>query len=279
MRSAVKKPDIKPASILKAQTRTDLPAKVPEHKIAPKISYAAVNKTRHQRAARMIKSPAVSRYGDVSDAPVHQAGASVSVLTESEEHHRNGHIPVAAQQVYEKVPDIFEQAVAHATSHEQTYQPERKSKRRARAIGLVGASVLVLLLVGVISYFNTANISLAVASYRAGVHAKLPAKELEGFDFGSLDYEPGNVVINFTSPEDSRQYNITQQTSSWDSQALLSNFVTSVGDNYKTYQKAGRTVYLVGNNVATWVDSGVWYTVDGNSSLDSNQVLELASSM
>jgi hypothetical protein len=123
------------------------------------------------------------------------------------------------------------------------------------------------------------DLSLKVASYRAGLHAKLPAQSPSGFNFGYLDYKPGNVTANFTSPADGRQFNITQKSSDWDSQALLSNFVSSANSAYKTYQRAGRTVYLLGNNTATWVDSGIWYTVDGNSSLSSSQLLELATSM
>jgi len=36
---------------------------------------------------------------------------------------------------------------------------------------------------------------------------------------------------------------------------------------------------VLSNNTATWVDSGILYTVDGNAALTSSQLLELASSM
>jgi hypothetical protein len=107
----------------------------------------------------------------------------------------------------------------------------------------------------------------------------MPAEQPAGFTFGYLDYKPGNVTVNFHSPSDSRQFNITQKASNWDSEALLSNFVATANSAYKTYQQAGRTVYLLSDDTATWVDSGVWYTVNGNSSLSPSQLLEVASSM
>jgi hypothetical protein len=324
MRSAVKKPVIKSSAVIKAQTRTDLLAKVPMQTVAPKISYNSVNQVRHRRAERMIKSPAVSRYS-ASAAGANMSGVHSMPVTapqiqpsnQTAQHYAFASVPAAkpttsqqsrpqaaqyrtSQRIASQRPaniqrpsavplsemaempkmDIFEQALADATSHEQTYESGKvKGKRGRRLFGFISASVVALFLVGFLAYQNLPSLSLQLASYRSGLHATMPASSPSGFTFGFLSYSPGNVTVNFTSPQDSRQFNITQKASSWDSQALLSNFVSSANSAYKTYSRAGRTVYLLGNNTATWVDSGVWYTVDGNSSLSTAQLLDVAGSM
>jgi len=329
MRSAVKKPVIKSEAVIKAQTRTDLLAKVPLQTVAPKISYNSVNQVRHRRAERMIKSPAVSRY---SAATTVVSGANMSgvfagsaapqqlqSVNQSAQHYAFASTPAASpatskmsrpqpgqyrsaqmsQRAATQQPariqrpstaplsnlsdmpkmDIFEQALADASSHEQTYEGKKTKGKRGRVFGFVSATVVALFLIGFLAYQNIPSLSLELASYRSGLHATMPASSPSGFTFGFLSYSPGNVTVNFTSPQDSRQFNITQKASSWDSQALLSNFVSSANSAYKTYSRAGRTVYLLGNNTATWVDSGIWYTVDGNSSLSTAQLLDVASSM
>ncbi len=315
MRSAVSKPVIKSPAVIKAQTRTDLLATVPQQTVAPKLSVTHIDPVRHRRAERMIQSPAISRFADTSASSsqvkyainmpaqpvtrprpqlvgqdfisptqprrISDTRPPVSHASHRPAVHTAGR-PVAHSMTASSAAhhdDIFEKALAEAKSHEQTYEGARgKVRRRRHILRYVTGSLIAVFLLGFLAYHNAPNLSMQVASYKAGLHAKFPAQQPLGFTFGYLDYQPGNVTINFTSP-DSRQFHITQKASSWDSQALLSNFVASANSAYKTYQQAGRTVYLLGNNTATWVDSGVWYTVDGNSSLSSKQLLELASSM
>ena len=305
MRSAVSKPAITSPAVIKAQTRTDLLAVAPKTTVVPKMSYNSVNPVRHRRAERMMQSPAVSRYAKLS-AAIPATTYKLAVPTQTSRPHQDHHsqathsidglrsatsphapigihssraLPVIKSPEHTET-DIFKMALADATSHEQTYNHKlHKGKKRSRLLRLATGSLIALFLLGFLAYQNTPSLSLKIASYRSGLDAKLPASQPNGYNFGYLSYEPGNVIVNFTSPADSRQFNITQKASSWDSQALLSNFVTSANTAYETYQRAGRTVYLLSNNTATWVDSGIWYTVDGNSSLSSAQMLELAGSM
>ncbi len=308
MRSAVHKPEVLPASVIKAKVRTDRLGKVPVQAVVPKLSVTKVDSHRQGRAERLIKSASVSHYSrPVAQPRTHAARpvtvsvvsaakpkpvtsglhplvapASSPLVTDFSRPPRHA-APVAqpATSHAKRSPDldIFEQALAAASAHEDTYQPHKSKKKRSRGLQVMTASLVALFIVGFLTYSNAEAVSLKIASYRAGVSVTMPAKQPTGFAFSYLDYKPGVVTANFMSPNDGRQYNISQKSSNWDSQALLSNFVASANAAYKTYSRAGRTVYLVGNNMATWVDGGVWYTVDGNSSLSSQQVLDLASSM
>jgi hypothetical protein len=178
---------------------------------------------------------------------------------------------------------VFDLALSDGKGRKQAvdHQYEQHSQRRKhnRILQVTGASFVVLLLVGFVISQNMTSLSLKLASHKAGVHVVLPVKQPPGFSFGFLTYKPGDVTLNFSSPSDGRQYNISQKTSNWNSQALLNNFVASANSAYKTYQRAGLTVYLLSNDTATWVDSGVWYTVDGDSSLSNTQLLDVASNM
>jgi len=120
-----------------------------------------------------------------------------------------------------------------------------------------------------------------VASARAGVHASLPSYQPAGFSFtGPIKYKPGQITISFKSNSDNqRNFSITQSASSWDSQTLLENYVTPTGQPYQTDEVSGKTIYIYGTSNATWVDGGIWYNVQGNSSLNSAQLLRLADSI
>ena len=47
----------------------------------------------------------------------------------------------------------------------------------------------------------------------------------------------------------------------------------------QTIDTAGRTVYIYGNDNASWVDNGIWYQVTSNGDLSNTDVLNIASSL
>ncbi|HSH18531.1 MAG TPA: hypothetical protein VK978_04035 [Candidatus Saccharimonadales bacterium] len=297
MRSAVKKPDLRSNRIV-AQAPAALPATLADKAIAPKLSHASIDPKRQKRASRTLQSPAVSKYGNISTVDTVSA-AQVSLA--AYKLGGNAQLPAAAKPVtpansatptitvrpvgsighVTKQPDIFEQALKHATSHEQPHtRPSRSSKKRSRFMATATVAMVFMLALGVFAYFNAPKLSVQLASSRAGFEARLPHYSPAGFSFGNLSYSHGNVVLNYQAEgSDARNFNIIQRVSDWDSQGLLSNFVASSANAYQTYERAGRTVYVYGNNSATWVDSGIWYVIEGSDSLTKNQLLDMASSL
>lgn len=319
MRTAVKKPQVKSAEVIKAQTRTDLLAKVPEQKIVPKLSYGSVSHQRQLRAKRLNKSAKVTHFNESVLAPTGQitrhvlpvSSAAPKASTRSahstqvrgfdfikptvasthlapathavqpQPRQRSTYIAGKPQTSKVRSSEIFEQALANATSHEQTFEDLKapRTNKRKRALGYVIAGFAALTLIGFLGLHNADQINLQVASYRSGLHAKLPTYQPADYTLDKLAYQPGAVTASFNSASTKSNYQISQKESNWDSQTLLANVVSSAKSGYKTYQQAGRTIYIIGNNTATWVDSGVLYTVDGNADLSSKQLLDLASSM
>jgi hypothetical protein len=185
-------------------------------------------------------------------------------------------------------PNPFAAAIDNATSHQQT-SPKRSSKRQkiARALRVsprtlsFGSFILAgVLLSGFFIYQNIPNMAMRVASARSGVSASMPGYKPAGFALnGPIQYSAGKISINYKSTTDERSYAVKQSSSEWNDEALLDNFVAAERRPYQTYQDDGKTIYIYNDNNATWVDDGVWYQVEGESSLNSDQLLRIANSL
>lgn len=151
--------------------------------------------------------------------------------------------------------------------------------KKLKLVPTVAVVAIVILAAGYLTYINLPNFALKVAASRAGFDATLPGYNPSGFEFdGPIAYSPGHLTLKFAN-SDNAEYKISQRESSWDSQSLLDNFVERENKNYLTFQERGLTVYIYDDNQASWVDGGVWYTIEGNSSLTSEQILKIASSL
>lgn len=200
--------------------------------------------------------------------PAHHAKPDATVMSESEK--------------------LVTNALKNARAHEATAPFAKKPKRRLshklgfqrRAANMAMAGMAILVLTGFFVYQNIPNLSMRLASTRAGFAAGLPSYQPTGFSQNKLvTYSPGKVTISFHSNSDERQYRLTQQVSNWNSQALVDNYLATADKPYQTYQQQGRTVYIYDDGNATWVNGGVWYQIDGKSSLTSDQLLKIAASI
>ena len=159
------------------------------------------------------------------------------------------------------------------------YRVARKLRVSPRALNASAMAVAVLLFVGFFGYQNTPNLSMHMATMRSRVDGGLPGYMPNGFSMNrSIAYKPGEITLAYQSNSDQRYYEIKQAASQWDSDALAQHFV-SEKDKVRTIQDKGKTIYLYGESNATWVDGGVWYRIEGNSLLNSDQLSRLANSL
>lgn len=165
---------------------------------------------------------------------------------------------------------------------DHTKEPVVPKKRFAypRVASVMTASLGLVLLGGYLTYINMPNLSMKVAAAQAGVNAKFPDYHPAGYKFdGPIAYSSGEVAVKFNLNGGGKQsYTIRQQNSSWDSQAVLDNYVAKQSSQYMTSSEQGLTVYTF-KNKAAWVNGGVLYTIDGNAPLSNEQVLRIAGSM
>ncbi len=179
--------------------------------------------------------------------------------------------------------------LANADSHNQpkakrTRSHSRLAKRLRISPRTLSAGSLVLaglVVGGFFAYQSIPNLSMRVASARAGLHGTLPSYQPAGFGLkDGITYKPGQIEISYKSNSDDRNFKISQNTSSWNSETLVENY-DALKDNsaYQAVPTKGKTVYLYSGSNATWVDGGVWYRIEGDSKLNSDQLLNLANSL
>ena len=292
MRRVVTKPTLTPKPAVRKQypiATTDV-----HSRIAIKKSATAVDITRLKRAQAAPKSTAVQKFPNPQPVSVHKAIPAKPAATTS-------HIPVriapvqvtpapiaqSKQTVSKPIapkPNIFEQALADAKSHEEpAHKPlkVRKSKKSFhRKLAVISAGVMAIVVVGgFAAYVNRDAIQFEVASVRAGFPANKPSYTPTGYVAGAATGEQGKVTIDFASTEVNESFTLTQASSNWDSQDLFDDIVARYDTTYQTIQSGGRTIYLYGNNEAAWVNGGILYTVKGNAALETEQLISLATSL
>ncbi|AHB42504.1 hypothetical protein RAAC3_TM7C00001G0660 [Candidatus Saccharibacteria bacterium RAAC3_TM7_1] len=163
-------------------------------------------------------------------------------------------------------------------------KPERQKAKRShskrRLFNITTACAALILIAGYFTYVNMPNISVRVAAAQAGINATYPQYQPAGYQLhGPVSYSEGQVAMNFAANAGPQRFTLSQTRSSWDSSALLANYVSpkSSGD-YATYSDAGLTIYTYGNHAA-WVNGGILYTIDGTAMLSNDQVRHIATSM
>ncbi|MFO0971778.1 MAG: hypothetical protein U0520_05545 [Candidatus Saccharimonadales bacterium] len=180
---------------------------------------------------------------------------------------------------------LINQAITAAVAQHHTeatkHPAPKKHRRHAHLTRYASTAALILLVGGYVAYLNVPSISMKVAAHRAGFAAALPGYRPAGYSLsGPIAYSPGQVTINFGSNTDSRRFSLKQQPTTWDSTALLENYVTKQTPNYLTYQDRGLTIYIFNGSSAAWVNGGKMYQLEGkNSQLDTDQLLKLATSV
>lgn len=266
MRPAVKKP-------------TAIKNDIQPMKPVPKLP--AQNSGRINRAQAVEKSPHISKFGNPATSSVKKVHADLPVVAPS--------FAVLSKNVSNELHKL-ENALIDANSH--LHELEKNTVKKVpllqrvgfknRFANLAALTTAMLLLVGFFGYQNSAAISMRIAATRSGVNAQLPGYQPAGFGVaGGVKSEPGKVSVSFKSRTDDRSFTITQQASNWNSASLLANHVSKNYCNtcFQTWQDSGKTVYIYDKSNATWVNGGVWYTVEGNADLTSDQLMRLANSL
>lgn len=291
MRGAVKKPGIGKA------TSNSNTMDITRQKTAVKTStdsFFRVSRERVRHAENIKKNALISRFADF--------GASVKQVANVPNTFEAAHTPVyqAPAGQTEKVLQaingrtvssshkVIEEGLKKATSH--TNKPIAKPKLRHRITKKVGirkrsasiaASALsVIILAGFFAYQNMARINVKYAATKSGVHASLPGYQPAGFAVSSkVTYGSGAVTISYRANADDRNYTITQRSSDWDSQALKEHLASVNGMSPQSYPDNGLMIYLHGESSADWVAGGVWYSINGNAKLNTDQLIKIAGSI
>lgn len=261
-----------------AVTKPKLEAAKPKPKV---ITPAPARNSRLIRAQTVPKSEAIRKFGNPASSvkTTHSQIKTGPQLAAKVPTHTEGKAQSSSSSSKESM--IAASLQRAAKQHQAAKRSAQKKRRPRRVVSLASAGLAALLIAGYVSYLNVPSISLRVAAQRAGFTASLPTQKPAGYSLkGPIAYSPGQVVVNFGSNTDDRHFSITQQPSSWDSNALLENHVFKKSNQYLTYQDRGLTIYIFNGTNAAWVNNNKFYSLEGNNAqLDTDQILQLASSM
>ena len=248
---------------------------------------ADIDAKRSSRAKKVSKSSLISKFGNFGsvDGTVKKSTKALPVKPEA----IVGVTTASGQAAVSSSPvSPFSHALDHATSHLQTKAKKPKLNHRVahklrispRTFNVALSCFALLLLVGFFAYQNVPYLAVRMASTRANVQASLPGYHPSGFALsGNIKYKPGEVSYGYKSNSDERNFSVTQATSNWNSEALIENYVATNHRQYQTFEAKGKTIYIYDGSNATWVNGGIWYRIEGDSSLSSDQLLRLANSM
>lgn len=153
--------------------------------------------------------------------------------------------------------------------------------KKSFKIGGVASFVLAFVMLGgYLSYMTVPTLSTQVAAAQAGIDATYPQYKPSGYTLsGPVAFGDGEVKMQFRLNGDNRSYTVSQKSTNWDSQAVLTSYIMpKAGQNYSVTQGNGLTIYTYHGNAA-WVSGGILYTISGDAPLSSSQIKNIATSM
>jgi len=268
------------ASTQKSQTLNRMAVRA--HAPTPKVVHQDIV-TRHR--ANVAKHPNVHRFA--SDPAFRKAPKTTTADIAATPHPmvQKAHASVAAakQSVALKSSQLQKQeVVARALANSQKPEKAKRSlkKKFPRVFSAASASLAVLVLGGYLTYLNMPTISIRVAAVQAGIDASYPDYRPDGYRLsGPIAYNDGEVSMRFAATAGPQNFSIIEKKSSWDSSAVLENYVRpKTGNDYVTYTEGGLTIYTY-DNKAAWVNGGILYAIDGDAPLSNDQIRRIATSL
>lgn len=172
-------------------------------------------------------------------------------------------------------------SASRSVSHMNNNTPKMKTKRKPHRIAFAIACSAVTVL-GLFFFVQTSmpDITVKVTAMQTGIDAVYPSYIPRNYSFKDATSEKdGSITMTFSGPEGA-SFTLTEEKSTWDSNALLNNFVKSnFSGDYATLRERGITVY-VDRGSAAWVNGGILFkTTSSGKNLTKEQIINLVSSL
>ncbi|MBQ9172088.1 hypothetical protein IJ162_03175 [Candidatus Saccharibacteria bacterium] len=191
--------------------------------------------------------------------------------------------PVVQKETAQQMKETaIEKALSTAS---RTRKQERESVRihfgfKRVLLAMACAAVCVFAIVYFVN-LNAPNISLKVAAMQSGIEATYPTFVPREYSISNITSEDGKVTMVFKHSEDeAKGFILVEEKSSWDSNALLNNFVRyEYGDDYTSVREQGLTIYISSSDAA-WVNGGIVYKIKAPvNTLTKKQIKSIAVSL
>ena len=169
-----------------------------------------------------------------------------------------------------------------------TYKKDSQTKVKATHMHFGFKRIMLALVcsaaaVFAIVYFvnlNAPNISLKVAAMQTGIEASYPAYVPRDYSLSDITSESGKITLNFKNSATGEGFSLVEEKSSWDTNALLNNYVRKeYNEDYTVIKEQGLTIYI-SNGDAAWVNGGIIYKLRAaTNSLTKKQIKSIAVSL
>ena len=156
----------------------------------------------------------------------------------------------------------------------------RKASAGKRFFIAFSASAAVVAVLGLIVRFNMPDVSVRVAAMQTGIEATYPTYIPRGYQLNSVTTDKENGITMEFSDSEKHTFTINEKKSSWDSNALLNNYVKERwGSDYTALREHGITIYVSDGN-ATWVNGGLVYNLASDTGvLTKKQIKNIVTSL
>lgn len=156
-----------------------------------------------------------------------------------------------------------------------------RKKNRGRRIffAMICSAATVGALVAFVN-INMPDISVRVAAMQTGIEATYPTFIPRYYSLANVESDKdGIVTMRFNGP-DGASFTLSEEKSTWDSNALLNNYVKKYyPSDYTTLREQGITIYTRGENSA-WVNGGLLYKIESTGKyLTKEQIRNIATSL
>lgn len=268
---------------------------------------ATINKGEASTSVSIRRSPSISHFSidPVSNvAPVKSTSLSHSRYNTVQRHplqtsainkmqHLQSRQVAAGQQkrsmtAQEIKQQAIQKALADAAANNQSHTIQNDEKEQTKKLGfgfgriVLALSCATIAVLAIVYFINTnmPDFSLRVAAMQTGISASYPGYVPRGYSVSAITSENKKIVLDFKNNADNSTFTLTEESSSWDSNALLNNYVRGAyGDKYKTIKEQGLTIFVSDSN-ATWVNGGVVYNITANNgTLTNKQICAIATSL
>lgn len=167
------------------------------------------------------------------------------------------------------------------TTEKEVVKPHKLHFSFGRIMIALGCTAAAIFAIAYFINLNISDFSLYAAAKQAGIESanKEPHVPSE-YSITNISSENGKIEINYKHSETGEVMTITEEKSSWDSNALLTNYVRSNYLNaFATIREQGLTIYISESN-ACWVNGGIVYKITAPAgSLDKKQIRQIATSL
>lgn len=268
-RSSLQRPQVQNQPVAPAQPVQKLAAPAIVHHKKPTTIPRAINNPAIRKFAaqpKPVSAPRMMDIGPMKHPHVVKAQAQIDAKR--------------APEALKPARIIKEEAIRTAIQNTvRETKPPKRGFRHPGIASIITASFALLVLGGYLTYLNMPSLSVRVAAAAAGIDASYPTYHPDGYSLnGPVAYDKGQVSIKFGANAGPQHFTINQAKSSWDSAAVLDNYVVpKAGTDYATYSERGLTIYTFDEGVA-WVNGGILYTIEGDARLSSEQIRHIATS-